>query len=121
MRQRIEIAKDIVSFNGNLSQLHKELSGYSWDLEDPILQISTSDILNILRKAITGEIDFIELENWANLIECRDDFSFQNDGLQEIIFQLANPILNGNITKELLVSLEIELRSEFPPQAGRLR
>jgi hypothetical protein len=109
MRNRIDIVRDIVSYKGNPQILHYELSQYPWDLPEPIIQITGFDIFNILQKAIAGEITFKELEDWANLIECRDDFSFENEDLQEIIFQLANPKLDGEIDKELLIVLANKL------------
>ena len=113
MRDRTEIVKDIVSFKGNLNLLQAELSKYPWDLEEPIFQITNQDILNVIDKTITNDISFMELEDWANLIECRDDFSFEKEELQEIIFQLANPLLYGGITDNLLKNLKDTLKDGF--------
>ena len=113
MRNRTDIAQDIVSYKKNLKTLHDELSQYPWDLPESIIEITATDILKIVHKAIIGEITFSELEDWANLIECRDDFSFQNEGLQEIIFQLANPTLNGEIKEESLISLVSKLQVQL--------
>jgi hypothetical protein len=44
-----------------------------------------------------GKISSQELEDWANLIESRDDIGFDSKKLQDIIFKLANPILYGKI------------------------
>jgi hypothetical protein len=113
MRNRIDIVRDIVSYKRNLKTLHDELSQYPWDLPEPILEVTASDILNVLQQALIGEITFRELEDWANLIECRDDFSFQSEGLQEIIFQLANPTLNCEINENSLITLANKL--QVPP------
>jgi len=40
--------------------------------------------------------------SWANVIECRDDLDFELEEMQEIIFDLASPEINGEITKERL-------------------
>ncbi|WP_184550716.1 hypothetical protein [Mucilaginibacter sp. FT3.2] len=113
MRNRIDIVRDIITYDRNFKNLDDELSQYPWDLPEPIIEITASDIIRILYKAITGKITFKELEDWANLIECRDDFSFQNEGLEEIIFQLANPTLNNEIDKGSLISLASKLESQL--------
>jgi hypothetical protein len=112
MRERIEIAKDIISLNGDVNKLHEELSQYPWDIEVPIVHITNFDVLNILNKAVSGQLSFVELEDWANVIECRDDFSFESEGLQEIIFQLANPLLHGGMSHHMVDKLIQELQGK---------
>ncbi|MBS1530317.1 MAG: hypothetical protein JSU01_08415 [Bacteroidetes bacterium] len=110
MRERVEIAKDIVSLNGDVNKLREEISLYPWDLKEPIVHIINSDVLSVLKKAISGQISFVELEDWANEIECRDDFSFENENLQEVIIQLANPLLYGGMSRQMVDELIKELR-----------
>ena len=110
MRSRKEILKDLVLLKGNIEVLQKELYQYPWDIGKTLLKISTEDFANILRKSINNEIDFETLTNWANAIECRDDLEFTNEEVQEIIFELANPEINGEITKERLNVIISELQ-----------
>jgi len=109
MRSRMEILKDLVYLQGNLIALKKELSQYSWDIEEPIFSIDKADFLSILNRAINNEVSFNELENWANEIECREDLSFEDEKIREIIFELANPELNVKITKNRLLEIANEL------------
>jgi len=102
MRNRVNILNDLVYLIGDLSDVQRELSQYSWDTEDPIFIIKKIDFSNILRKCIGEEISFDVLEDWANAIECRDDLGFEDEKMQEIIFELANPEINGEISKERL-------------------
>lgn len=108
MRTRLEILKDLVHLNKNLLDLQTELSQFSWDLEKPIFLISKDHICNVLQKHIS-DLSYKELEDWANLIECRDDLGFESDPLKEIIFELANPEINGEITQERLKEMILEL------------
>jgi hypothetical protein len=101
MRSRKDILTDLFFLNGNLSKLQDELSQYSWDSE-PILIINKQDFLNVLNTYIVDKIDTEDIIKWANALECRDDLSFEDEELQEIIFELANPEINGEITKERL-------------------
>ncbi len=94
MRSRKDILVDLVHLNGSLSELKREISHYPWDCEKPIVIINKIDLYNILNREINKSINDDELEDWANAIECRDDLDFENDKLQEVIFELANPLLN---------------------------
>ena len=104
MRSRKEILTDLFFFKGNLSELQDELSQYSWDSE-PVLIINKQDFLSVLNLYILDEIDIEDMTNWANALECRDDLDFEDEELQEIIFELANPEINGEITKERLLKI----------------
>ena len=109
MRNRKEILRDLVLLEGSIEVLQKELSQYSWDIEEPILKINIEDFSNVFKRTINNEIDFETLTNWANSLGCRDDLEFENDEMQEVIFELANPEINGEITKERLSNIIIEL------------
>ena len=102
MRSRAEILKDLVLLQGNIEILEKELSNYPWDIEMPLLTISIEDFTYVLKRSLNDEVDFETLTSWANAIECRDDLEFKNEEVQEVVFELANPEINGDITKERL-------------------
>jgi hypothetical protein len=95
MRNRIDILKDILQLKGDLTILQKEISGYPWDCEIPLITVTKTDIVNILNKCANDEISLGELTNWANIIECRDDLDFENEKIQDLIFELANPEINA--------------------------
>lgn len=109
MRSRADILNDLVSFNKSLPSLKNELSKYSWDVEEPYLVITKPQFLKVLKKCLEQQITLQDLENWSNLIECRDDLDFENEELQEIIFEFASPEINGEITKERLQEMIKEL------------
>jgi hypothetical protein len=99
MRNRTEILKELALLQSDVKALKKELSQYPWDIEKPLFKISAEDFSNVLKRSINNEIDFETLTNWANVIECRDDLEFENQEMQEIIFELANPEIDGEISK----------------------
>lgn len=109
MRERKEILKELSLLQGNLESLKWELSQYPWDNETKLFKLLAKDFSNILRSAINNEIDFQTLINWADTIECRDDIEFENEGIQEFVFELANPEINGELTKERLSEIVAEL------------
>jgi thioester reductase-like protein len=109
MRNRTEILKDLILLQADINDLEKELSQYPWDAEEPLLKVSKVDFIFVFQKCIDNEISFDELLNWANAIECRDDLDFANEEMQEIVFELASPEINREITNERLKEIINEL------------
>ncbi len=109
MRNRSEILKELILLHGNIENLEKELSQFPWDIENPLLKISIEDFVNVIKRSLSYEIDFETLTNWANVIECREDLDFANETMKEIIFELANPEINGEITKKRLQEIIFEI------------
>lgn len=95
---------------GNIQSLENDLSSFSWDSEIPLYSIGVEDFIYVLKKSLNDEIDFETLISWANVLECRDDLGFENEALQEFVFELANPEINGDITKERLQGIVNELQ-----------
>lgn len=104
MRDRVQILDDLIKLNGNLNSLQKELGQYKWDSEDPLVVVKIEDLSNVLNKLdnrlITSEI----VEDWANTIEVRDDIDFESNELKEVVHELANPELYGEINSQKIFS-----------------
>ena len=114
MKSRADLLKDLVTLQGNIESLEKDLSKFIWDSEISLYSISVEDFNYVLKKSLNDEIDFETLTSWANALECRDDLGFNNEAMQEFIFELANPEINGEITKERLQKIIIELQKQSP-------
>jgi len=108
MRDRKIVLEDIIQLRGDLEDLKNELSQFPWDSEVFIAKIYRKDVIRVFEGYLNDVISNQEIEVWANLIECRDDIAFEDTDLQEIIFEFANPEINGHLTKmrasELLVA-----------------
>ena len=62
------------------------------------------------KRSLDKKISFLELEEWANLIECREDIGFEDEKTQEMIFKLANPYLYGKLDEKQVLSYLNELK-----------
>lgn len=113
MRERKLILQDILNFEGNIKYLKKELDEYPFDSNGSLIIINSKTVSAILKKTINGIISFDDIEEWANIVECRDDVDFENENIQEIIFELANPELNEPISLELLIGFLKSLDKNF--------
>lgn len=109
MRNREEVLHDLIRLKSNLTELQAELSQYSWDTQNPIIFITNNDLMNVLRSSVENIISFDEITAWANIIECRDDLGFEDIRSQDILFELANPEINGQLTKNRLEEMISEL------------
>ena len=80
-----------------------ELSTYGWDSEEPLVRLEAKDIEGVLRRYLGEELSSAQVTDWADLIECREDIdSGQSESaLSSLVFRLANPNLNAEITPTL--------------------
>ena len=106
---KIGILLDLVHFKNNIDTLKNMLSQIGFDSEIELVSMSRDDIAEILQRSLDKKISFLELEEWANLIECREDIGFEDEKTQEMIFKLANPYLYGKLDEKQVLSYLNEL------------
>ena len=106
---KTSILLDLVHFKNNIDALKNMLSQIGFDSETELVSMSRDDIVEILQSSLDKKISFLELEEWANLIECREDIGFEDEKTQEIIFKLANPYLYGKLDEKQVLSYLNEL------------
>lgn len=110
IRGRASILTDVIQIKSDLNRLKTELNYYPWDSNEPLVTVSKEDLTQVFSRAISGEISFVQLEDWANILEARDDIEFEDSQMENLIFELANPYLNGEINKTRLEEIVDELR-----------
>lgn len=94
---KIDILLNLINFSKNISAIKSDLAKICFNSESELVTITKNTIANILNRVIDKEISYELLEEWANLIECREDIGYEDEILQEIIFELANPCLYGEV------------------------
>ncbi len=105
MRTRIEILKDLIRLKSDSRALEKELAQYPWDMDEPLLILHKQDVIAVVQRCINIDISIKDLNDWADIIELRDDIDFENEEVKRLIFELANPEINGALTFERLKSI----------------
>ncbi|WP_149723120.1 hypothetical protein [Campylobacter concisus] len=106
---KTSILLDLVHFKNNIDALKNMLSQIGFDSETELVSMSRDDIVKILQRSLDKKISFLELEEWANLIECREEIGFTDEKIQEMIFKLANPYLYGELDEKQVLSYLNEL------------
>jgi hypothetical protein len=107
---RPAVLSSLIQFDAPVADIKAAIASYSWD-DDPIVTLVRRDIVSVLERFASGEIDAVAVEEWANLVECREDIAFEpgyEETIMAAIFDLANPKLQGrlaNLTPDLLSRL----------------
>jgi hypothetical protein len=110
MKSRKQILVEIFNLEGDLDKLQNEILNYPWDSENTLLIICKSDMAKVISKFIQNESLLLDIEKWANLLECRGDVEYKPEELKEYIFEFANPYLYGETTKNRLQEIINELQ-----------
>ena len=117
MRPRYEILKKLLKLEENLNGLKKELGQYAWDLADteqPTIH-TRQDILNVLNRYLSGELNDLQLNEWADFIIMREDIDNEkgyNGLINTIMFNIARETsIDPLITREEVLELAEELKT----------
>jgi hypothetical protein len=82
-----------------------ELQRFGWDSDTDHFVIPAAAIINVINLRLNAAISEKELTEWAECFECREDVTYEDgDGnvLSEIVFWLANPEINYQLTDDNL-------------------
>jgi hypothetical protein len=93
LQKRKKILNNLISFSKNIKELDTDLKKMRWDLDIDIVILKKENIEAVLTKLKNNQISGQDLEDWANLIECREDIGFDSDDTKLKLEELANPTL----------------------------
>jgi hypothetical protein len=99
--KRRELLVSLIQRREPVASVVKRLATLGWDSPTDLAVLRSEDVVAALRKFLSGEMPAAELEEWANAIESREDVGFElgcEAVLKELIFRLANPVLEGPLT-----------------------
>jgi len=89
------------------------LAEFDWDCKNELIHLEKSHIAVVLESYLSKEISKEEVEDWANLIECRDDIGYEE--VAEVLHVLANPGITHELTEAVAASLVDELMKPNTP------
>ena len=63
-------------------------------------QIKEEDLISILLRYLSKDLSEQQIEDWANFLECVnfETGDIGNEDIEDIIYELANPAVEGKIT-----------------------
>ena len=91
----------------------RELGSFGWDWEgDALLILKKEDLLRIIDRFLAGEVTAVQLQEWAENLEVRDDVAFDGEEkelIDEVFFRLATPEINEPLTLQSVQKMRDEL------------
>jgi hypothetical protein len=100
---RTELLTQLINMDGSIELLNSELARFKWDIDQELIILKKFHILKILHSFIKGLLTEKDVEIWAEAIECREDIGFEVPHerlINDIIYELANPCLVGELSKD---------------------
>ena len=94
--ERIEVLRDLVELREPILATIGRLRLFPWDSDAALVMLTSNDLIRILDRYLRRELSNIEVEEWAEALEGRDDIGYESQlggTLRQIIFELANPLL----------------------------
>ncbi|MGL5035635.1 MAG: hypothetical protein ACRC6M_17755 [Microcystaceae cyanobacterium] len=99
-----QLLNSLLKLDRPLTEILATLNALGWDSPKTFATLKRQHITHILQSYLNNQITKLEVENWANAIESREDIATVNDEkelLEQIIFDLANPFLTTPLTPQL--------------------
>ena len=112
---RSTVIENLVNFSRPLGELQRQLSGFDWDFEGAPIVLNLNHIVQVLWRYLSGELTASMVEQWANMLEGREDISFDNKyekWITATIYELANPVLTAPLEIKRARELIAEGRGE---------
>lgn len=98
-----ETLRKLVLLTEPVRRLRHRVEAFKWENDDALITLTRDHLRSAINKYLDGEITAADLEEWADLIECRDEIDFETSHAEEIagaVENLANPSLFGNLNAE---------------------
>ena len=113
---RYQLLNALLTFDQPLSDIFDSLNKLSWDSEEVLIKLKKEHIIDLLQRYLQDQLSTTDVENWANAIEGREDIEpEENDQeiLDEILFDLANPLLSQPLSPESAQDYLTQLNSHI--------
>ena len=110
-QERRETLDGLIRGDLPVAEARSRLARFPWDSDIELVTLTRRDLVRILDRYLSGEVDEGDVEQWAEAIEGRDDVGYETsvaDWLRKIVFDLANP----DLTAPLRPARAEELKAE---------
>lgn len=97
---RFAVIRDLLEIARPLTELAAQLGIVAWDYDGDGVKLTRLHLSSALQRYIDASLTASDIEVWANLIEAREDVSFEvgHDGkIEEVLHELANPLLTQSL------------------------
>lgn len=98
---RYDVLTALIEFSETVASLAAKLKTIPWDSDEAIVTLTSQQVAHAITKCLRGQISATELQRWAELIEVREDIDFDSNRsaeIKDVIFTIANPDINGELS-----------------------
>lgn len=95
-KRRLLIIADLLAMARPLKDIANELAEFNWDYEGDGIELRPQHLCSVLEHFLEGKLTATEIEEWANLIEMREDVAVKGVAkkkMEDVLHELANPLL----------------------------
>lgn len=103
MINRHTVLRSLAEFSRSLNELRDLLGLLEWDFDDLPFVMKRLHLHGVLERYLSGNLSSQDVEDWANLVEGREDVVFESGDaelLDEIVYELANPRLTKQLSDQ---------------------
>jgi hypothetical protein len=114
--RRTKVLNSLLALDRPLEEIRHKLPSFGWDSEKPLVILTRSDAASILRRFTNDDLSASDVEEWASLIESREDIGFEESHeriLRDLIYELANPFLTRELSKSSATEWASALSSDY--------
>ena len=111
---RMALVQALVSLSGPVHDNLRQLAALDGDDDGETATLTRADLISVLKRYRDGKLTALEVEEWANAIENRDDIDFDPDHeseIDDIMYDLANPTLDHQLSPALAGKFLAQLSS----------
>jgi hypothetical protein len=106
MDSRESLLKALLWFTRPIPDIARDLSAYGWDAPSPLVVLDAVHISSVLSRFMAGELSSMQVDDWANCIEGRDDVGYDpSSAVGLALHELANPLLTCPLTRQSATTL----------------
>lgn len=110
--KRVALVEDLVSLSSPVQDSVRQLAALDDDDAGETATLTKAHLVAVLKRYRDGKLTAIEVEEWANAIENRDDIDFDPDHeseIDDIMYDLANPTLEHHLSPALAAEMLAQL------------
>ncbi len=100
---RLDDVAALLDFSASLTVLRQQLAAYPFDYTGEAVPLLRSHFDAVLRRYLLGDLTASDVEAWAEAIELREDVDYDDERdpfVHQMLFWLANPLINGALTPD---------------------
>lgn len=106
---RKELLDDVLNYKYSWPLLAEKLRGVPFSSPCSVVSVDPHHVVATLERFLGGQISALDVEEWANIIEMREDIGF-NGKTKDAVWELANPQLTQALTLDVARRIIKELR-----------